>query len=165
MSTPIIRYKVVRPFSPRKEDQLFKSVIMNKTDADNNELQKFFLPNRTYLGRVYPVKQWVQADPRAILAGFGLLVFTSYNEADEWAIYVSRTWNTGTTCVFEVEVENEMYLPLFKFLSGNIKLDIQVKDLYKTKTGYSRDHGWPKGTEMYERVKLIKEVGRCLNSG
>lgn len=106
------------------------------------------------LGRVYRTGEEVWANPKAVEKGYGLLVFEKLRDCSVFA----PNWR-NLYRVFRVGVEpkdriKEMSHPIsVRLLRGlgyflGILLDTSVY----------MDNGWPDGTRMYRKLRVMEEV-------
>ncbi len=96
----------------------------------------------------YKVGKWVKAPLWLQKNGFHLFVFDTLGHARK---FVKKHWMFVNPTIYSCKVvEEEQVCPLPPFCNGSSLDRGSIKEM--------KDETYPPGTEMYKRVKLIKEV-------
>lgn len=133
-------YKVVRSYG---ED--YRSALLTPQAESPGKVKS--------LGVIYKIGEWTKAFPEALAQGFGLLVFKTREDAQNFLGGKLRDFKT-----FTCEVARKMELPDdrldpydWPFLSIIELRQLIMHAIYGC-------GGWPDGSCMFEEVKLVEEV-------
>lgn len=88
----------------------------------------------------YPPGVWVEAHPEAQANGYHILVFNTYHNARAYHTHRSEIWECDVT--------------------GEVELPPHLNPVSFRKHGFKAGpgDGWPHGTRMFKRIRLIRRV-------
>lgn len=114
--------------------------------------------------KTYRPDKWTVVSRSLKSKGFGLCVYAFPNKTKDDEVLTSLIMDVSSALgyvreIWEVEVEEKMELPSKRL--NTLWFDTLVKRLFSTleNSTYKVDNFWPKRTEMYARVKLVRKIG------